>query len=135
MTRNTALSLVALVAIGLYFLAQVRPGGTPRPSIPEVQSGEMAPGTQTAAPEEQGAPHVVPDLCRARITWITRAGAEISFAFEGEAENVYARWPSGEYKARVADTCTGTECRFTLPRPGMADVRIALDSCPPEPAP
>lgn len=130
MTRNTALSLVALVAIGLYFLAQVRPGGTPRPSIPEVQSGEMAPGTQTAAPEEQGAPHVVPDLCRARITWLTRGGEEVRFAYEGEAEALRARWPSGQYLARINDVCTGTECRLVLPRPALSEVRVALDACP-----
>ncbi len=130
MTRNTALSLVILAAIGLYFLAQMRPEDAPRPSATEVQSGGVSPGTQIAASEEQSAPQVVPDLCRARITWLTRGGEEVRFAYEGEAEALRARWPSGQYLARINDVCTGTECRLVLPRPALSEVQIALDACP-----
>ncbi|MBW6395815.1 hypothetical protein KZX47_11735 [Thermus sp. SYSU G05001] len=130
MTRNTALSLAILAAIGLYFLAQVRPGDAPRPSASEVRVGETPSGTQTAASEERGAPQVVPHLCRARITWLTRGGEEVRFAYEGEAEAFRARWPSGQYLARINDVCTGTECRLVLPRPALSEVQIALDACP-----
>lgn len=135
MTRTTALSLVVLAGIIGYFWSIWHIGEPQGRAEAEMQKVEMPASAQISLSENREARGSGSELCHARITWITRAGAEISFAFEGEAENVYARWPSGEYKARVADTCTGTECRFTLPRPGMADVRIALDSCPPEHAP
>ncbi len=130
MTRNTALSLAILAAIGLYFVAQLRPGDASRTTTTETRRGEMPSSTQIAVPEAHGAPVVLPDLCRARITWVTRGGEEVRFAYEGEAEALRARWPSGQYLARINDVCTGTECRLVLPRPALSEVRVALDACP-----
>jgi len=107
---------------------------------PQVGGGEAAlSGAALEVPPQAAAleapPREEPGDCQGNITSIFRAGAQVVFQYEGVAEEVRVTWPGGEYRASTADTCTGTECRFTLPRPGVADVRIALDSCPPEPAP
>lgn len=135
MTRNTALSLVVLAGIIGYFWSIWHIGEPQGRAEAEMQKVEMPASAQISLSENREARGSGSELCHARITWLTRAGAEINFAFEGEAENVYARWPSGEYKARVADTCTDTECRVTLPRPSLTQVTLALDGCTPEEVP
>ncbi len=122
MTRNTALSLAILVAIGAYFWA-IWPE---RPAATAGQEGQSAPQSQVVhlAPPEAEAPG-----CGGRITWAARSGAEIRLSYEGEASTLWVRWPGGEAKARVEDACTGQECRFTLPRPGIAAVQVGLDGC------
>lgn len=131
MTRNTALSLAILAAIGLYFWSQVRPASPPRTSASEVRTGEMPSQRQISLSKVQSAPGAEADLCNAQVTWLTRVGAEVRFNYEGEARLVGAQWPSGTYLALTSDVCTGTECRLVLPRPSLSEVRIALDSCPP----
>ncbi|BAC55284.1 hypothetical protein AV953_gp04 [Thermus virus IN93] len=122
-----AFGLALLLGIVAYFWSV----WTPRVSQ-AVEAEEAGPSPvvdlQVPPQEESGG-------CQGRLTALFRSGAEVAFHYEGTAEEVRVTWPGGEYRARTADTCTGTECRFTLPRPGMAGVRIALDSCPPEPAP
>lgn len=128
-----AFGLALIVGIVAYFWSIWSPR-------PQVGGGEAAlSGAALEVPPQAAAleapPLEEPGNCQGNITAIGRSGAEVAFHYEGTAEEVRVTWPGGEYRARTADTCTGTECRFTLPRPGMADVRIALDSCPPEPAP
>lgn len=122
MSRNTALSLAILAAIAAYFAAI-----WPREKAPTAgQEGPRAPQSQVVhlAPPEATAPR-----CGGRITWAARSGGEIRLSYEGEASTVWVRWPGGEAKARVEDACTGQECRFALPRPGIGDVQVGLDGC------
>ncbi|BDG15821.1 hypothetical protein [Thermus brockianus] len=122
-----AFGLALLVGIAAYFVSIWRPG---EPQA--VGAGEVNPAPVV---DFHMPPQGEPEDCQARLTAIFRSGAEVVFQYEGTAGEVRVAWPGGEYRARTADLCTGTECRLTLPRPGMPEVQIALDACPPEPVP
>jgi len=122
MSRNTALSLVVLASIVAYFVA-IWPRGTATTAGQESQSfsqSQLVPPT----PSEAQAP-----VCGGRITWTMRVGNEIKLTYDGEASTVWAWWQGGEVKSSVEDACTGVECRLVLPRPGIGDVHVGLDTC------
>jgi len=122
MSRNTALSLVILGSIVVYFAA-IWPRGTATTAGQESQISSQS-HVVPPTPSEAQAP-----VCSGRITWTMRAGNEIKLTYDGEASTVWAWWPGGEVKSSVEDACKGSECRLFLPRPGIGDVRIGLDNC------
>ncbi len=128
-SSQKAFGLALLLGIVAYFWSI----WTPRE--PQAVGEGAPPQVPSQAVTLEVSPQEEPGGCQARLTALFRSGAEVAFQYEGAAEEVRVAWPGGEYRARAADVCAGTECRFTLPRPGMPGVQISLDSCPPEPVP
>ena len=84
-----------------------------------------------ASPGEDGeARSVSTAACDGQIWYVVRSLAEVRFGYEGQAAQIRLEWPGGSYEAKVEDSCSGTDCKVYLPRPGLSEVRIRLDECP-----
>jgi len=128
MERNKLVS--ALVVLGLMALLWLN-NNPPKPAPTSPSPTE----TRISLPQAQPSPTPAAQPCQGHIWYVTRSGAEVRFGYTGSAERVRLEWPGGSYEAAVADACTGTECRATLPRPALSEVRIRLDACPWEQVP
>jgi hypothetical protein len=135
MERNKLVS--ALVVLGLMALlwlnnnppkAATASSPTPptetRVSLPQAQPSPATPEAQPSPATPEAQP------CQGHIWYVTRSGAEVRFGYTGNAERVHLEWLGGSYEVAAADACTGTECKATLPRPALSEVRIRLDGCP-----
>lgn len=122
MVNKMVSALVLLTLVGLIWLNRSSP------------QGGASPGS-SASPGGQPSQAVSQAVCNGRIWYVVRSGAEVRFGYEGQAEQIRLEWPGGVYEARVEDSCSGTDCKLFMPRPGLSEVRIRLDGCPWEKVP